>query len=449
MRIPCPAVLVSFLALIALPVSAQVTPQTLAKLEARRQSKPNDAKALRDLGIALFKLKRYSEARTVLTEGSRLNPKDGVTALYLGMSAEEMNDLPAASQAYTTYLATGKTRAAKDAVSQRLALLTQRQLKAQAAAAVAQEQRLAGEPGNSMTIAVLPLSVSGPGGTPYEPLGRGLAELMIADFAKVGGVTLLERARIQAMLDEIALGRSNQIDRPTAARSGRLLQAGRLVTGSLVVPNAANIQISTSIVTITSPNTPMNGGAAGGSLNAIFDYEKEVVLETIDSMKVPITPAVRAAIRGNRPTTNLQAFLAYSRGLVASDAGRLDEAATFFDNARALDPNFAAAAQQAANARTASAGQGVTTARIEATLRGSSEGQIVTAAETGATSTSGVDALGATLQNVLADVNPSTADAIGRVSVAPASRDPQSSATQTDGSVSTRTGTVTIIIKRP
>jgi tetratricopeptide (TPR) repeat protein len=449
MRIPHPALLLSLIAVVALPVSAQVSPQTLAKLEARRQAKPNDARALRDLGVALFKLKRYSDAREVLAAGSRINPKDGVTALYLGMSAEEMNDLAAASEAYTTYLGTGKTKAAKDAVAQRLALLTQRQLKAQAASAVAQEQRLASQPGTDLTIAVLPLSVSGPAGTQYEPLGRGLAELMIADFAKVASLKLVERERVQALLDEIALGRSNQLDRATAARSGRILQAGRLVTGAIVVPSAQSIQINTSVVAVATPNAARNGGAAGGSLNQLFNYEKEVVLETIDSMRVPISAAVRAEIRGNRPTTNLQAFLAYSRGLVASDGGRLDEATTFFDQARALDPGFTAATQRATASRNAQAGQGVTTARIEATLRGSSEGQIVSAAENGATSASRLDSRGSTLQNVLADVNPSAADAIGRVTVTPAIRDPQSSATATDGSSPTRIGTVTIIIRRP
>lgn len=447
MRIPRPIVLITLLALLALPVSAQVTPQTLAKLEARHQAKPNDAHASRDLGIALFKLKRYADARTALTDANRINPKDGVTALFLGMSAEETGDLAAATLAYTSYLATGKTKAAKDAVSQRLALLTQRQLKAQAAAAVAQEQRLAGQPSSNMTIAVLPLSVTGPAGPQYEPLGRGLAELMIADFAKVEGVTLLERARIQAVLDEIALGRSNQIDRPTAARSGRLLQAGRIVTGSLVVPSASTMQMNTSIVTVATPNAPANGGGATGALNAIFDHEKEVVLETIDSMKISISPAVRAAIRGNRPTTNLQAFLSYSRGLVASDAGRLDEATNFFDNARSLDPNFVAAAQQAANARAAAAGQAVTTSRIEGTLTGTAEGKTVAAAESGNTGRSEGGTL-STLAGVLADVNPSTADGIG-ASAPPASRDPQSSATATDGSTASRIATIIITIKRP
>jgi hypothetical protein len=134
---------------------------------------------------------------------------------------------------------------------------------------------------------------------------------------------------------------------------------------------------------------------------------------------------------------------------VASDGGRLDEATTFFDQARALDPGFTAATQRATASRNAQAGQGVTTARIEATLRGSSEGQIVSAAENGATSASRLDSRGSTLQNVLADVNPSAADAIGRVTVTPAIRDPQSSATATDGSSPTRIGTVTIIIRRP
>jgi hypothetical protein len=270
---------------------------------------------------------------------------------------------------------------------------------------------------------------------------------MIADFSKVPGLRLVERERIQAMLDEIALGRSNQVDRATAARSGRLVQAGRLVTGALVVPSAQNIQITATVVPVATPNTARTGGVAGGNLNAIFDFEKEVVLETLDSMRINVPTAIRAEIRGNRPTTNLQAFLSYSRGLVSSDAGRLDEAATFFDQARALDPGFAAAAQQATAARSAAAGQSVTTARIEASLRGSSEGQVVSAAETGATGGGGLDSRG-TLQNVLADVNPSTADAIGRAS-APAVRDAQSSSTATDGSSPTRTGTVTIIIKRP
>jgi tetratricopeptide (TPR) repeat protein len=451
MRISRLALGLFLLTVMAVPAAAQVTPQALAKLEARRQSKPGDAGALRDLGIALFKLRRYADATAALGEASRINPRDGVTALYLGMSAEEQGDFAAATRAYTAYLATGKTKAAKDAVTQRLAAVAQRELKQQATAAIAQEQRLASQPGRATDIAVLPLSVTGPAAATYESLGRGLADLMISDFAKVPELRILERERVQAIVDEIALGRTTQVDRATAARSGRLLQAGRVVTGSMTAASAQNIQLNTQVVTVATPAaTPVAGGSATGALNNLFDYEKTVVIATLRSMNVTVTPAVSAAIMGNRPTQNLQAFLVYSRGLVASDAGRLDEAANFFDNARALDPNFTAAVQHAAAARAAQAGQGMTTARIEGTLRGTSEGQIASAAEAGGSAAPGAgDALGGTLMSVLADVNPSAADAIGRPVTTASSRDAQSSSTSTDGSAPGRTATITVIIKRP
>jgi tetratricopeptide (TPR) repeat protein len=442
-----PLAVLSLVALVALPAAGQVTPQALAKLEARHAAKPGDADASRALGIALFKLKRYPDSERALTQASTTNPKDGLTALYLGMNAEEQGNLPAARVAYTKYLAYGKTKPARNDVQTRLAALAQKELDADAKARVADERRIAGQPGDPKTLAVLPVRVTGD--TQYTALGRGIAELMVADFGKLGDqLKLLERDRVQALLDEIALGRTNQMDQATVARSGRLLQASRLVTGNLNVASTQNVQLSTSIVTV-STGIPASGGAAeSGALAGVFRYEKNMVIKTISALGITLNMEQRRAIDGNQPTQNLQAFLAYSRGLVALDDGRLDDAARFFDNAHALDPNFSAAAQQAANARAGQAGQSVTVSQIESRLRGSSEGQIVNAAEHGATAPALGDALGSTIQNALADVNPSGADNIGRASTSASSRDPSSSTTGNDQTV-TRIGTLTIIIKRP
>ena len=444
MRILRSAVALTLLAIGATPSLAQVAPQTLAKLEARRQAKPADVGTLRALGIAYFEAKRYADAENVLTAARTIAPKDAVVALYLGMSAEERGDLVAARTAYTTYLSTGRTKSAQNAVSQRLAAVAQKELQQGAKAAVAQEQRLASQPGSLDMVAVLPLSVVG--NPMYEPLGRGLADLMITDFAKVPGLKLLERDRIQALLDEIALGKSNSIDRATAARSGRMLQAGRMIRGSLTVASAQNVSLVTNVVPVATTQDLL-GGTASGSLDQIFDFEKAVVIQTVAKMNITLTAAQRAAIDGYRPTRNVQAFLAYSRGLVASDAGRLDEAVNFFDNARALDPNFAGALQHANQARAGQAGQAVTTSVIESKLRGSAEGAVVSAAERGVTAPA-TDALGTTLQNTLADVNPSAADGIGRSTTTVSSRDPASSTTASD-QASPRMGTLTILIKRP
>ncbi|HYV98918.1 MAG TPA: tetratricopeptide repeat protein, partial [Gemmatimonadaceae bacterium] len=250
-----------------------------------------------------------------------------------------------------------------------------------------------------------------------------------------------------SILDEIALGRTNQVDQTTAVRSGRLLQANRLVTGTLSIPNVNNAVFATSVVTV-STSQPAAGGSQTGALARIFDYEKTVVLATLTTLGIRPTPEQTAAIQGNRPTNNLTAFLAYSRGLAASDAGRLDEAAQFFDNAHSIDPGFAAAAMRAANARASSAGAGITTAQIETKLKGSSEGQTVSAAEHGTVSSQSSSSLGTTIQNALADVNPSAADAIGRSSTSASNRDPASSTTAKD-QATVKTGTLTIVIKRP
>lgn len=454
MRIIRSLVAFSLLALAAAPATAQVSADAIAKLEAKHTANPNNVSASRALGIAYFKNKKYAEATAVLSAAQKLAPKDGVVALYLGMSAEQQGDLTSARAAYTTYLAVGRTASARADVSKRLAAVAQQELSASAKAAVANEQRLSATPGDPSTIAVLPLSVSG-GSPELQALGRGLADLMITDLRKKRDLTVVERDHIQALLDEIALGQSNRVDQATAARSGRLLQAGRVVQGNVTIGAQNTLTINSQVVNVATSDSKA-AGVSNGTLDALFDLEKRTVLSVIDGLGFQLTAAERNAIQ-QKPTQNVQAFLAYSRGLVAQDAGRLDEASSFFDNARALDPRFGAATQHAADAHAALQGASITTATIEGNLRTGSEGQIVNAAERGGTTGGGAGggadasagaSLSATLSSTLSDVNPSLGDAIGRLAGTVSSRDASTSTTVQD-QTTTRIGTVIIVIKRP
>ena len=449
MRMLRPTIALALLALAlgSVPAEAQqVSAEAVAKLEAKRDKNPNDFGALRSLGVAYFKNKEYAKAQAVLVRAAQLKPKDGVAALYLGMSAEEQGDLIAARAAYTTYLARGRTKSARDEVSKKLAALAHRELQARAKATVAAEQQLAAQPVKMETMAVLPLTVNG-GGDQYAPLGRGLADLMISDFGKVSGLTLVERDRMQAILDEIRLGQSGAVDNATAVRSGRLIQAGRIVSGTIDIPNPQSIALSAGSVNVSSAAVEGTPASVTGTLDQLFELEKQTVIRVLRSAGLGTDKEYRA-IEGNRPTRNIQAFLAYSRGLVASDAGRLDEAAQFFDNARALDPGFSAAAIRAGEARAGQAGQTVTTAQIASSVSGGSEADVVAAAERGATAGSAPsDDLGSTIQRALSDVNPSTADLVETVATIISRRDPSTSTTQQDQL--TRIGVLVIVIRRP
>ena len=62
-------------------------------------------------------------------------------------------------------------------------------------------------------------------------LRKGLAQMLVTDLAAVPQVKIVERARLQDVMDELELGRSRKIDTATASRIGKLLGARYLVLG--------------------------------------------------------------------------------------------------------------------------------------------------------------------------------------------------------------------------
>lgn len=446
MRFHQPLLALVLLALAAPAAEAQRR-DPIARLEATRAANPRNVAALRALGIAYYKAERYADARSVLDQARQLDPRDGLSALYTGLSAERLQDFTGARAAYNSYLEVGRTRRVRNQIRERLVAMARDEAVASAKAAVANEARLSNTPGSPRTIAVPPLKFSGPDAEQLAPLERGLADLIITDLSRSSQLTIVERDRMQALADEIALGASGNVDASTAVRAGRLIQAGRLVNGS-IVQGGQQLTLSSSIVDVATSqlSAPVQ---VTNELDNLFALQKQLVFRIFEQLGVTLTPAERQLV-DREATTNLNAFLAYSRGLQASDDGRFEDAARYFDEARGLDPGFGSAAARFNAAQAAVAGAQVSTNTIEASLRGSSEGQTAAAAERGVASASPVEN---TLRNTAQDVNPPTVTPVsnttvgGSVPLAP-QRDPTSTTTGTDSPVA-RTGTVTIIIRRP
>lgn len=417
--------------------------ESITRLEQARSANPSSEEAARNLGIAYFKAGRYPDARTALQQAVSMNAKDGVAALYLGMTAEAQNDLPAARTAYTSYLSVGKTRGAKKQITERLALLARKENEARAKAAIADEQRLSNTPGSPNTVAVLPFSFNGTD-TSLKPLERGFAELVTTDLSQSPRLTIVERERLQALLDEMALQQSG-VAPGSGVRAGKILQAGRLVGGNISQTGQNQLTASAFVTNVQTAQNVGRGATDQQSLDQLFTLEKNIVFGVFNDLGVTLTTAQRNAI-DQRPTRSLQAFLAYSRGLELEDQGRFDDAARLFDNAVRIDPSFGAAVQKGQEARNISAGAQVNSSTVESSLRGTSEGAAVSAA-TGAS-------MGATAgggAGSIADgLNPSVAGGAtsgqGSTSTQP-QKDP-SSATAADNPT-TKTAKVTIVIKQP
>ena len=428
--------------------------ESVTRLEQQQKASPTSAAVNRSLGIAYYKASRYREARAALETAARLDPRDGTTSLYLGLTDEALDDLPGAKAAYASYIQFGRTSRVRSQLEARLAALTRKEITADAKVAVRQEATLSTQPGNPRTVAVMPLRFSG-ADTSLKPLERGFADLLTTDLARSSQLTLVERSRMQALLDEIKLQQSGATDAASNVRAGKLVRAGRVVQGAILQVDATNLRVDAAVVDV--PTSQVQGSAqAADLLEQVFNMEKKLALDLFTQLGVTLTVAERQQIE-QRPTRSMQAFLAYSRGLTAEDEGRYDDASRFFNEAVRIDPGFGAAQSKSEEARAAAAGAAVNAASVEVSLKGTREGAVIAAAQQGSPTpaSSGTGGLTSTVQNTVGDVNPSTtgvatagAAAGGGAKSQPGSKNPVSAGTGSDKPAAA-VGTVTIIIGRP
>jgi TolB-like protein len=235
----------------------------------------------------------------------------------------------------------------------RLALVAQHQLVYEARQALAQEATLSKTPPPPNTVAVMPFRYTGTDST-YAPLSRGLASLVVTDLSRVHSLRLLERERMQALLDEMKLTESGRVDPATGARSGHLIGASQVVQGQFdVQPN--QLRVNASVVRTQDAGVAATG-TGSDRLQALFDVEKQVVFQLLGKMGITLTPGEQTAI-SERPTRDIEAFLLYSRGLAAQDQGNFAAASQAFSAAAVRDPGFSAAgaaAQSSVQAQSAS-----------------------------------------------------------------------------------------------
>ena len=432
--------------------SGQMGGDGVARLERSRQSRPNDPAIARSLGIAYYKAGKYPEARSTLETAVRLDPRDGAAALYLGLTDEQMKDVPAAKAAYQTYVRYGKTSKVRKQLEARLAAITRQELQLAAKAAVAQEQQLATQQGNITTVAVMPLKFVGPD-TSLQPLERGLAELITTDLSRTDQLVVVERARLAAILNELALQKSGATDSTTNVRAGKLIQAGRIVNGQ-ILQSTERLRVDAAIVNTTT--SLVSGGAANeNAIDELFSIEKAIVLQLFDSLGVKLTVAQRKEL-DDRPTRSLPAFLAYSRGLTLEDQGLYDDAARSYQDAFRLDPSFYQAQVKGADAAAAATGSSLTAASIESNIVGTAEANIAQKSVEGQ-APQGNNTGGNGAGSMADGVNPSTAGGAtssaggtgsggGTTNTTP-DKDPVGAATGAESTA--KTATVRIVIKVP
>jgi tetratricopeptide (TPR) repeat protein len=320
------------------------TDEVISSLTDTLATHPSAFEAQKILGLAWYQKNNFIAADSLLSLYLTHAPNDDQAMYYCAVSADSLNNDVKALEWYRMYVgiaAKGKPYTQADV---RIRQLTQRRLQQDVRRSLFYEASLpAPFSCDTSTIAVLAFDNNG-SDRGLDPLGRGLAEMMTTDLSKVRSVKVVERLRMQTILDELTLSEMNPSSLLIAPRAGRLSGAQRIIRGTFASTDDGMMHLDAAVTKTPDAAVEAYASAIEPKEN-IFTAEKKLVLELLRSLSIPVSADEREAIL-TVPTENYFAFVRYAQGLECADHGLYVQASAFFREAVNLDPHFTDAQDQ-------------------------------------------------------------------------------------------------------
>lgn len=201
----------------------------------------------------------------------------------------------------------------------------------------AKQEKAIAEVGATNTLAVLYFR-NRTGRKKLDALQKGLALMLITDLSRVDKIQVVERIKLQALLDEMHLGTSGLVDQATAPKVGRLLGACYVADGEILESRITALEIQPYLIDVPF-KTLSRQHPASGSLDNLFRMEKDILFGIVKQMNIYLTPAEKATLK--KPlSTSTAALMALFLGIDYSDQGQYESAAEMYQKALGKDPQL-------------------------------------------------------------------------------------------------------------
>ncbi len=167
----------------------------------------------------------------------------------------------------------------------------------------------------------------------YDPMEQGFADLMINRLNNSTNLKVIERERIQWILDEIKL--QNQYDMEGAVRLGKQLGVQTVLLGSFIIVGdqiwlgARLVKVETSEILLTDE--------IKGDLDDFFDLVDQLGQKIAKNIDVTLKKETKEDIS---EAPSLDAIMAYSVGLSYLEKEDYKNAYDKFEEALKIDPNY-------------------------------------------------------------------------------------------------------------
>ncbi len=295
--------------------------------------KPDNHKARVLLGFSYIKIGQIDKAVKELQTVRKQSPKDSYAVYYLGLAYLNKKEYAKTVETWQGFRA--KSRPIVEAAIKKLLTVVQIAASRKAAkSAIVNESKLMNSEPGANTVAVCYYDDLSPD-KELKAFQKGLTAMVITNLSKIKSIKVLERVRVQALLEEMKLGQTGIVDPATAPKIGRLLGAETVVVGNLS---------KGSINAVTTLTSALEGKAIGSSAVSLkesdfFLLPAKIVSNIADLKGITLTQEEKDAI-GVIQTRNLKAFVYYGQALDALDAGDWKKAKDLYAMALREDPKF-------------------------------------------------------------------------------------------------------------
>ena len=181
----------------------------------------------------------------------------------------------------------------------------------------------------------------------YAPLSKGITDLLITTLAANDAIRVVERDRLQQVLEEQDLQGTSRIDPETAVRVGKLLGAQHLITGGFVIDPRENIRISARAIRTETSELEYSESVSG---------KAEDVLTLIDQLARKVDAGLRfppppnaAAAPTIAAADQYKAFMLVSRAIEEQDRKNDSAAVALLKQALAVYPGYTRAQERLTN----------------------------------------------------------------------------------------------------
>ncbi|MBF0540710.1 MAG: hypothetical protein HQK91_04585, partial [Nitrospirae bacterium] len=173
-----------------------------------------------------------------------------------------------------------------------------------------------------------------------DPFKKGLTDSLITDLSVLESIQIVERTKLEHLLNELKLSSSGMVDENSAKKIGKILGVNYILLGSYVCidkslrVDARIINVSTGVIT---KSVSVNGLAEN-----FFDLIDDLSHKIGDGLSL----AIKKSEEQPHEKLDFKAVLLYSEGLDLMDKKDYSGAEDKFNMALKLSPDYKAASQK-------------------------------------------------------------------------------------------------------